>query len=560
MNGKEIVYYINVHTCTNEPFSIPLPDIHSLTLLDFERLILGYCRRYSIQGFSGTGTTEKNNSDTDPNYGAKKFEICYLGTVVNRVSSSDNENGDNENDEAKSKVMLSTAIQQKSIPLQSFLITPSEQPQNEELFVIARKATDFYIRNEKTSKIFQELSQYRTEQFSKTTQRTQEKAKELDVHQPETSNEPTDTAATIDTQESPSTSNKLVFDSSTPSLERKFIHAIAEQLQLHHASSGPPNQRTLTVCYRKSVGKGNEKHSSKKQEKMNDKNKDDDNGEFTPLPPPIDVSAQVKKSHGSIPKGMSEVIDNFLYLGSGLDANDLSQLTGNEIGYILNCTLEWPVFHALPNHIIFKRIGLQDVSTTDIMTHFDQVFQFLDDIRQRKGKVLVHCTIGKSRSASLVLSYLMRAEKMNLEQAHSHLIARRSLIKPNDGFMRQLMKLEHDLFEGRFTNEQQRSTSLLWQFSEPEPPSVEELNRMRLEREESNRKINEQVQLLLADEELETLFQNDGDVPIGSFIQKVSRHVAPLMKTSDLPEKDFKKAVASRAKSWYQARTRQQQQ
>lgn len=58
-------------------------------------------------------------------------------------------------------------------------------------------------------------------------------------------------------------------------------------------------------------------------------------------------------------------------------------------------------------------------------------------------RVLVHCKMGVSRSASTVIAYAMKANRWSLEQALCHVQERRPIIHPNPGFMRQL-----ELYQG----------------------------------------------------------------------------------------------------------------
>ena len=60
--------------------------------------------------------------------------------------------------------------------------------------------------------------------------------------------------------------------------------------------------------------------------------------------------------------------------------------------------------------------------------------------------------MGVSRSASIVLAYLMKHERMPLRAAYEHTAKRRSMIWPNRAFMAQLIRFEKELF-GRNTFE-----------------------------------------------------------------------------------------------------------
>lgn len=58
---------------------------------------------------------------------------------------------------------------------------------------------------------------------------------------------------------------------------------------------------------------------------------------------------------------------------------------------------------------------------------------------------MIHCGAGVSRSAALVLAYLMRRFSWNASKARKHCQERRSLVNPNDGFWRSLCALEAQL-------------------------------------------------------------------------------------------------------------------
>lgn len=63
-------------------------------------------------------------------------------------------------------------------------------------------------------------------------------------------------------------------------------------------------------------------------------------------------------------------------------------------------------------------------------------------------KLLVHCVMGRSRSATLFLAYLMIRENMTLVDAIEQVKTRRRII-PNWGFLKQLRELDMQLLEKR---------------------------------------------------------------------------------------------------------------
>lgn len=66
------------------------------------------------------------------------------------------------------------------------------------------------------------------------------------------------------------------------------------------------------------------------------------------------------------------------------------------------------------------------------------------------GKILVHCAVGLSRSATLVLAYLMIRQNMTLVEAIRTVKDHRGVI-PNRGFLRQLNGLDGILRDSRKT-------------------------------------------------------------------------------------------------------------
>ena len=65
-----------------------------------------------------------------------------------------------------------------------------------------------------------------------------------------------------------------------------------------------------------------------------------------------------------------------------------------------------------------------------------------------KRPVLVHCHAGISRSASIVLAYLVQAHGLSLAAAWDKLSARRK-VAPNSGFWKQLVAFEAECVAAR---------------------------------------------------------------------------------------------------------------
>ncbi|KAG0251001.1 Dual specificity protein phosphatase 10 [Actinomortierella ambigua] len=81
----------------------------------------------------------------------------------------------------------------------------------------------------------------------------------------------------------------------------------------------------------------------------------------------------------------------------------------------------------------------------NLLQEFPAAFAFIDDARSAGTNVLVHCQLGVSRSASLVIAYVMRTEQMNLSSAYEFVKDKSGVISPNMSLMYQLVEYEKSL-------------------------------------------------------------------------------------------------------------------
>jgi hypothetical protein len=90
-------------------------------------------------------------------------------------------------------------------------------------------------------------------------------------------------------------------------------------------------------------------------------------------------------------------------------------------------------------------------SFDDAGVHFSFAKAFIDDCFTNGRNVLIHCAGGVSRSATIVISYLVSMTNgMPLSTAYAHCQARRGVIGVNAGFFNQLCELEEKV-HGRAT-------------------------------------------------------------------------------------------------------------
>ncbi|CAG2108204.1 unnamed protein product [Medioppia subpectinata] len=90
----------------------------------------------------------------------------------------------------------------------------------------------------------------------------------------------------------------------------------------------------------------------------------------------------------------------------------------------------------------YLTLDIADTPTQNIIHHFPEVTKFIDDCLRQNGSVLVHGNAGISRSAALVIAYVMEKQNLTANQAIRVVQSKRFCIFPNEGFRQQLQEYE----------------------------------------------------------------------------------------------------------------------
>jgi len=136
----------------------------------------------------------------------------------------------------------------------------------------------------------------------------------------------------------------------------------------------------------------------------------------------------------------SEILP-FLYLGGERNASNKTELTlRTHITHILN--VAWEVANFYPDLFIYQNYSISDYSDQNISEILDDAVLFIESARMSGGRCLVHCVQGISRSATVVIAYLIASEGWSVQTALQFVKERRSLIAPNPGFLQQLQEYE----------------------------------------------------------------------------------------------------------------------
>ncbi|XP_028324673.1 dual specificity protein phosphatase 13-like isoform X3 [Gouania willdenowi] len=91
-------------------------------------------------------------------------------------------------------------------------------------------------------------------------------------------------------------------------------------------------------------------------------------------------------------------------------------------------------------------VAANDLPTFDLSPFFYPAAEFIHHALTSGGRILVHCAVGVSRSAALVLAYLMIYHHLSLVSS-VRCVQQKRWICPNRGFLRQLIGLDKKLRE-----------------------------------------------------------------------------------------------------------------
>lgn len=143
---------------------------------------------------------------------------------------------------------------------------------------------------------------------------------------------------------------------------------------------------------------------------------------------------------------MSHIID-FLYIGSIDNANDQDFLIKNNIKTVINLTFDMK--NTEYDYIKYYYVPVQDNPFQPMLHVFSITNKIINDNKQY-GNILVHCYVGKSRSVSCVIAYLIYKYNYTLNQSLEFIRKKRPIIAPNYGFVIQLQEYEKNIYKNKY--------------------------------------------------------------------------------------------------------------
>jgi protein-tyrosine phosphatase len=146
---------------------------------------------------------------------------------------------------------------------------------------------------------------------------------------------------------------------------------------------------------------------------------------------------------GNMKPHMCEVIPR-LFLGDEYASKKKEWLDKVGITHIVNAAEE--IENYFPDNFKYFNANLKDSSTELLLDKAGCGVLFIElALRDPGNKVYVHCHLGKSRSVSIIIYYLMSKYKIPYEHAFYLTRSKRAISEPNTGYEMQLRYHADDL-------------------------------------------------------------------------------------------------------------------
>ena len=129
------------------------------------------------------------------------------------------------------------------------------------------------------------------------------------------------------------------------------------------------------------------------------------------------------------------IIDN-IFLGSSFNASNEDLLDNLKIKRIVNISYDIPNYH---NNLDYFYLKMKDDGIDEF--NKEQLDNIINFIKKDNNNVLIHCMMGRSRSATVVLYYLIKIHNMTLDESLEYLLSKRYVVNPSLKFIENLKNI-----------------------------------------------------------------------------------------------------------------------
>ena len=128
-------------------------------------------------------------------------------------------------------------------------------------------------------------------------------------------------------------------------------------------------------------------------------------------------------------------------------ASNKHLLKGIKITHILICAAE--LQERFPSDFNYLKLQIVDLASFRIDTYFNTSNKFIQNALRSGGYVLIHCNLGKSRSATISAALLISKLNYTATEALEHVKSVHPDASPNKGFIKCLKRFEKEQKELR---------------------------------------------------------------------------------------------------------------
>ena len=126
-----------------------------------------------------------------------------------------------------------------------------------------------------------------------------------------------------------------------------------------------------------------------------------------------------------------------IFLGNAYNASNNSTLQYYKITTIMNVSKEIP--NSFDGKYNYYRVPIHDDSEHHITDFIQDILDFLNSITiDNENAILIHCYMGSSRSASVVLLYLITKLKYDFDTALKLIKTKRPIVNINNNFLEDI--------------------------------------------------------------------------------------------------------------------------
>ena len=129
---------------------------------------------------------------------------------------------------------------------------------------------------------------------------------------------------------------------------------------------------------------------------------------------------------------MYHIVNN-IFLSNLRDAHNMKMIRANNIQIVVRLS-EDDNTSIYPTNIAFHNFEMEDncLFKTELINYSKFIRGIIDNNQDKN--ILIHCNEGQSRSASVIIFYLMTKYKLSFDQSRDYIKKIKSDILPNDAF------------------------------------------------------------------------------------------------------------------------------